>query len=66
VIPRAGLDMVSKKKIPTLPPGIEPQPSDRPARSQSLYRVSYLGFFSHDDSNAVLYAGQKSVALSTF
>jgi hypothetical protein len=37
--PRAGLDEVSKRKIP----GIEPRSYARPTRSQSLYRLSYAG-----------------------
>jgi hypothetical protein len=41
--PRAGLDTVSKIKIPS--PHRESN-SDRPARSQSLYRLSYLGSLS--------------------
>jgi hypothetical protein len=39
--PRAGLDDVKKKKFLTLP-GLELRPLDRPARSQSLYRLRYL------------------------
>jgi hypothetical protein len=38
---RAGLDSVETRKIPTPPPGIEPPNPDRPAHSQSLYRLSY-------------------------
>jgi hypothetical protein len=41
--PRPGLDVVLKRKIPTPPPRIEPQSSNRTARSQSLYRLSYAG-----------------------
>jgi hypothetical protein len=37
--PRAVLDVVSKNSQP--PPGIEPRSSDSPARSQSLYQLSY-------------------------
>jgi hypothetical protein len=37
--PRAGLDVVSKRKIPSPPMGVELRSSDRPARSQ--YRLSY-------------------------
>jgi hypothetical protein len=40
--PRAGLDDVEKIKFFTLP-GLELRPLDRPARSQSLYRLSYPG-----------------------
>jgi hypothetical protein len=39
--PRAGLDDVEKIKFLTLP-GLELRPLGRPARSQSLYRLSYL------------------------
>jgi len=37
--PRAGLDTVSKRKIPSPRGGIEPRSSHRPARSQSLFRL---------------------------
>jgi hypothetical protein len=37
-----GLDDVQKRKFLTLP-GIELRPLDRPARSQSLYRLRYPG-----------------------
>jgi hypothetical protein len=43
--PRAGLDDVEKRKIFTLP-GFELRPLGRPARSQSLYRLSYPGLES--------------------
>jgi hypothetical protein len=42
VIPRRGLDDVEKSKLLTLP-GLELRPLGRPARSQSLYRLSYPG-----------------------
>jgi hypothetical protein len=42
VDPRAGLDDVEKRKFLTLP-GLELRPLDCPARSQSLYRLSYPG-----------------------
>jgi hypothetical protein len=42
VDPRAGLDDVEKRKFLSLP-GLEPRPLFRPARSQSLYRLSYPG-----------------------
>jgi hypothetical protein len=45
--PRAGLDKVSKEKNFESLPDIEPRSSDRPARSQSLYRLSHPG--SYDD-----------------
>jgi hypothetical protein len=38
VDPRAGLDDVEKRKYLTLP-GLELQPLERPARSQSLYQL---------------------------
>jgi hypothetical protein len=40
--PRAGLDDVEKIKLLTLP-GLELRPLGRPARCQSLYRLSCLG-----------------------
>jgi hypothetical protein len=40
--PRAGLDDVVKRKFLTLP-GLELRPLGLPARSQSLYRLSYPG-----------------------
>jgi hypothetical protein len=40
VSPRAGLDDVEKRKFMTLP-GLELRLLDRPARSQSLYRLRY-------------------------
>jgi hypothetical protein len=40
--PRAGLDDVEKRKSLTLP-RLELRPLGRPARSRSLYRLSYLG-----------------------
>jgi hypothetical protein len=39
---RADLDTVEQKNSQP-PPGIEPRSSDRPARSQSPYRLSYPG-----------------------
>jgi hypothetical protein len=42
VDPRAGLDDVEKRKFLTLPE-LELRPLDRPARNQSLYRLSYPG-----------------------
>jgi hypothetical protein len=41
--PRAGLREVEKRKSLTLP-GLELRPLGRPARSQSLYRLSYPGY----------------------
>jgi hypothetical protein len=40
--PSAGLDYVEKGKFLTLP-GLELRPLGRPARSQSLYRLCYIG-----------------------
>jgi hypothetical protein len=40
--PRGGLDDVEKRKFLTLP-GLELRPLGSPARSQSLYRLSYPG-----------------------
>jgi hypothetical protein len=42
--PRAGLDDVEKRKFLTLP-GLELRPLGRPARNQSLYRLSYPGSY---------------------
>jgi hypothetical protein len=39
---RAGMDDVEKRKFLT-PPELDPQPLGRPARSQSLYRLSCSG-----------------------
>jgi hypothetical protein len=41
---RAGLDDVEKRKFLTIP-GLELRPLGRPARSQSLYRLSYAGSY---------------------
>jgi hypothetical protein len=51
VDPIAGLDEVEKRKFLTLP-GLEPRPLDRPARSQSLYRLRspgslYVGMYRY-------------------
>jgi hypothetical protein len=54
--PRAGLDAVEKSKILSLP-GLELQTLGRPARSQSLYRLSYPG--THV---TLLYADHRNVA----
>jgi hypothetical protein len=43
---RAGLDGVEKRKFLTLP-GLELRPLDRPAHSQSLYRLRYSGSYSY-------------------
>jgi hypothetical protein len=42
VDPRAGLDDLEKRKFLTLP-GLQLRPLGHPARSQSLYRLSYPG-----------------------
>jgi hypothetical protein len=39
--PTASLDTMLKKKISSSPSGIEPQTSNHPAHSQSLYQLSY-------------------------
>jgi hypothetical protein len=44
VNPRAGLDDVEERKFLTLP-GLELRPLGRPARRQSLYRLSYRGSY---------------------
>jgi hypothetical protein len=41
VDPRAGLDTKARGKILSPLPGIEPRSPGRPARSQTLYRLSY-------------------------
>jgi hypothetical protein len=41
--PRAGLDTEPREKILLPLPGIEPRSSGRPARSQTLYCLSYPG-----------------------
>jgi hypothetical protein len=41
--PRAGLEVVEKRKFLILP-RLELRPLGRPARSQSVYRLSYPGF----------------------
>jgi hypothetical protein len=42
--PQSGLDDVEKRKFLTLP-GLKLRPLGRPARSQSLYRLSYPGSY---------------------
>jgi hypothetical protein len=42
-------------------PGIESRSSDRPSRSQSLYRLSYLGSFTVGVYTIYLYTSRKSV-----
>jgi hypothetical protein len=39
--PRAGLNTEARGKIPSPLPGIEPRSPGRPARIQTLYRLSY-------------------------
>jgi hypothetical protein len=41
--PRADVDTEVTGKNPLPLPGIEPRPPGRPARSQTLYRLSYPG-----------------------
>jgi hypothetical protein len=47
---RTYLDYVERRKILPLP-GLELRPLGRPARSQSLYRLRYPGYFSHTELN---------------
>jgi hypothetical protein len=53
--PRAGLGDVEKRKFLNLP-GLELRPLGRTGRSQSLYRLSYPGFFT--ESKATNCGGQ--------
>jgi hypothetical protein len=53
VDPRAGLDDVKKRKFLTLP-GLELQSFSRPARSQSLYRPRYPGFYKSTRTISIL------------
>jgi hypothetical protein len=52
--PRASLDEVEKRKLLTVP-GLELRPLDRPARSQSLYRLDYSMYFSYGEICVGLY-----------
>jgi hypothetical protein len=52
VSPRAGLDAGARRNIPLPLSGIEPRSPDRPARSQTLYCLSYRG--SEDIYAAIL------------
>jgi hypothetical protein len=47
VDPRGGLDDVEKREFLTLP-GLQLRPLGRPARSQSLQRLSYPGSYLND------------------
>jgi hypothetical protein len=49
--PRAGLDTEAKRKILFPLPGIEPRSPSRPARSQTLYWLSYPAHISFDQSD---------------
>jgi hypothetical protein len=57
---RASLDDVEKRKFLTLP-GLELQPVSCPARSQSLYRLSYPGSllsqYSHINISSCSFVG---------
>jgi hypothetical protein len=55
-MPRAGLHNVEKRKILILP-GLELLPLGRPARSQSLYRLRYLGsiYLINTSKNRIFY-----------
>jgi hypothetical protein len=68
VEPTAGLNDVKKRKSLTLP-GIELRPLGRPARSQSLYRLLYLGFsygltdlhfYLSSKCNSILFKGRNN------
>jgi hypothetical protein len=63
--PRAGLDTEVRGKILSSMPGIEPRSPGRPARSQTLYRLSYPGLL-HLISIPVNYAINLSLSLSLF
>jgi hypothetical protein len=58
VYPRAGMDDVEKRNFFILP-GFELRPLGRPARSQSLYRLSYPGSLTTDDRNYLRYQRSK-------
>jgi hypothetical protein len=58
VDPRAGLDDVDKRKFLTLS-GLEVPPFGRPARSQSLYRLSYPGSIDLSREIETLYLCQE-------
>jgi hypothetical protein len=49
--PRASLDMVSKRKIPSLWPGIEPQSSDHPQPIAGWYTDSYSSSYKFQSYN---------------
>jgi hypothetical protein len=51
--PRAGLDDVENRKFLTLP-GLALRPHGRPARSQSLYRLSYPGTITNRGAERIL------------
>jgi hypothetical protein len=53
---RAGLDDVEERKFLTLP-GLELRPLGLPVRSQSLYRLRYLGSYPSDCK--MMYVGKK-------
>jgi hypothetical protein len=57
VYPRAGLDDVEERKFSTLP-GLELRPLGRPARSLSLYRLSY-------PDSAYFGSGQKATSFDS-
>jgi hypothetical protein len=59
--PRAVLDDVKKRKFLTLP-GLELRPLDRPARSQSLYRLRCHGFYRERERER----GRERVCFSYF
>jgi hypothetical protein len=51
--PRAGLDTEDRGKILLLPPGIELRSPGRPARSQTLYCLSYPGSYSEVEKRQI-------------
>jgi hypothetical protein len=57
---RAGLDDLENRKLLTLP-GLELRPLNRPARSQSLYRLRYPGSLKiADKQNLFIFLGEKT------
>jgi hypothetical protein len=52
--PRSGLDDMKNRIFLNLP-GLELRPLGRPARSQSLYRLSYLGSYIGRENYLLFY-----------
>jgi hypothetical protein len=61
---RAGLDDVEKRKFLNLP-GLELRPLGRPARSQSLYRLSYPGS-DNNVNESILNSSRGGIVLIQF